>query len=484
MLTRLRVKGFKNLRDVDIRFGHFTCIAGANGVGKSNLFDAIILLADLASMPIIKAFSKARGANGRTADFASLFFQEPGKDLGTIEFVAEMLIPRKVVDDFDREIRPTATLVEYTLLLRLNVADPTWASSDPIHIVKEELRAKSSSAADKILEFPGGLDLARNKQFVFGPGARTTPFIQTVPGGSEPVIKLFGEKGLDGAKNRGGRALEVRASKSPQTVLSGVNLISHPTALAVRREMQSWRLLQLEPTALRSPDQFSDEQRISAIGEHLPNALFRLGNYSEIANRLSDLVPGIRSLEVLQDETRQQRTLSVTMSDQRSYSASSLSDGTLRFLALAVLSNDPESTGLVCMEEPENGIHPLRIPEMLRLVRELSDADLSPDDFLDRAGLRQVIVNTHSPLIVAELPDGELLMAETIRYRKVSFVNFKPFRGTWRGTTSGSTETGTITRGELYSYLSGQNSRVRQDARKLVRDHLPSGPDTPDMFQS
>lgn len=36
MLTRLKVSGFKNLVDADIRFGPFTCIAGANGVGKSS----------------------------------------------------------------------------------------------------------------------------------------------------------------------------------------------------------------------------------------------------------------------------------------------------------------------------------------------------------------------------------------------------------------------------------------------------------------
>ena len=40
MLTRLKVNGFKNLVDVDVRFGPFTCLAGVNEVGKSNLFDA------------------------------------------------------------------------------------------------------------------------------------------------------------------------------------------------------------------------------------------------------------------------------------------------------------------------------------------------------------------------------------------------------------------------------------------------------------
>jgi AAA15 family ATPase/GTPase len=55
MLTRLKVSGFKNLVDVDVRFGTFTCIAGANGVGKSNLFDAIRFLSALASLPLVEA---------------------------------------------------------------------------------------------------------------------------------------------------------------------------------------------------------------------------------------------------------------------------------------------------------------------------------------------------------------------------------------------------------------------------------------------
>lgn len=44
MLTRIEVHGFKNLLNLSIDFGPFTCIAGENGTGKSNVFDAIQFL--------------------------------------------------------------------------------------------------------------------------------------------------------------------------------------------------------------------------------------------------------------------------------------------------------------------------------------------------------------------------------------------------------------------------------------------------------
>ncbi len=66
MLTRLKVSGFKNLVDVDVRFGPFTCVAGANGVGKSNLFDAIRFLSAIADCPLIEAALSVRDEGGRT----------------------------------------------------------------------------------------------------------------------------------------------------------------------------------------------------------------------------------------------------------------------------------------------------------------------------------------------------------------------------------------------------------------------------------
>jgi hypothetical protein len=71
--------------------------------------------------------------------------------------------------------------------------------------------------------------------------------------------------------------------------------------------------------------------------------------------------------------------------------------------------NDPESRGVLCLEEPENGIHPVRIPAMIQLLRDIctdTDGPVGPDN-----PLRQVIVNTHSPAVVQQVDDDTLLVA-------------------------------------------------------------------------
>ncbi|WP_180125314.1 AAA family ATPase [Rhodoferax sp. BLA1] len=484
MLTRLRVRGFKNLVDVDVRFGPFTCIAGPNGAGKSNLFDAITFLGDLASMPIIKAASRARGTNGRISDFHSLFFKDSKGQFLPMVFIAEMIVPSKVMDDFDRPAKPTATFLEYTLELRLSDTPTDQLSADPIYIEREELRAINSSEASKHLGFARPQPWI--KQHIFGPGNKRTPFISTEISGNpgQPAIKLFSDQ-----TERGGPPFLVPARKSPQTIVSGVNSSSHPTALAARSELRSWRLLQLEPSALRRSDDFGDDPYVTSTGEHLPGALMRLDNHAEVSLRLSELLPDIVAVSVDADEKRQVKTLLLTMKDKETYTASSLSDGTLRFLALAVLALDPEFGGLLCMEEPENGIHPSRIPQMLSLVRSLSE-EVETDDESRVPTIRQLIINTHSPLVVAELRDDELLFAETLKMKGKAFVNFKPLPDSWRHAVSGARGSELISRGEILSYLSGQKYAARTVKQPSLVGRLAESPSeasstvsTMDLFQ-
>lgn len=117
MLTRLKVSGFKNLVDVDVRFGPFTCIAGPNGSGKSNLFDAIHFLSTLADRPLIDAALSVRSEGGRTADIRSLFHRVGDQYADTMSFEAEMIVPLEAQDDRGQQAEASITFLRYSLTL-------------------------------------------------------------------------------------------------------------------------------------------------------------------------------------------------------------------------------------------------------------------------------------------------------------------------------------------------------------------------------
>jgi predicted ATPase len=242
--------------------------------------------------------------------------------------------------------------------------------------------------------------------------------------------------------------------------------------------MQSWRLLQLEPSALRKQDDFTAPGRLGWDGSHLPSTLYHLaqtaaGNpakggfldnlplYSHIAAELARLITDVKEVRVDRDEQRHLFTLQVIDQDGTPYSARSLSDGTLRFLALAVLKFDPEAKGVICLEEPENGIHPERIPAMLKLLQHIC-TDVYEEIGVDNP-LRQVIVNTHSPAVVLQVPDDSVLVAElreTVRDGdrfKRAFFSCLP--DTWRAEQNGSAPN-VVAIGKLLAYL---NPAVRDE---------------------
>jgi len=185
--------------------------------------------------------------------------------------------------------------------------------------------------------------------------------------------------------------------------------------------------------------------------------------YANVANTLSELIDDVHSVRVDRDERRELLTLYVTGKDGTSHAARALSDGTLRFLALAVLALDPHETGVISLEEPENGIHPARIPAMIRLLENLSANVREPVG--SENPLRQVIINTHSPAVVLQVADESLLMADLIdnvRDRKrFKSLTFRCLPGTWREKAGG---TPVIARGKLLDYLNPVEPCVNGDS--------------------
>jgi predicted ATPase len=229
--------------------------------------------------------------------------------------------------------------------------------------------------------------------------------------------------------------------------------------------MQSWRLLQLEPSSLRKSDTFTAPTKLGNDGSHLAATLYRLGRaenvqgqaYAQVAGRLSQLINDVRQVSVDRDDRRELLTALVTSRDGTTHTARALSDGTLRFLALAVLEQDPEMSGTLCLEEPENGIHPARIPAMVTLLQDIAvDLEMPVSD--DNP-LRQVIVNTHAPLVVQNVPDDSLVYAElreTVRDgQHVERAVFSYLSDTWRERAAQDDEKPVTlaSKGHLLNYL-------------------------------
>lgn len=69
-----------------------------------------------------------------------------------------------------------------------------------------------------------------------------------------------------------------------------------------------------------------------------------------------------------------------------------LSDGTLRYLCLVCILAHPDPPRLICIEEPELGLHPDMMPTIAELLREASTRT-------------QLIVTTHSDILIDALTD-------------------------------------------------------------------------------
>src|SRR5579872_3859533 len=155
MLTRLKVSGFKNLVDIDVSFGPLTCIAGANGVGKSNLLDAIAFLSSLADRPLIDAALNVRDEEGRTGDVSSIFHRVGETHDPTMSFEAEMIVPKEGVDDLGQPAEASITFLHYKLELGYK-KDEGRGSLGAIELLTEELTHINIGDANKRLKFRHG----------------------------------------------------------------------------------------------------------------------------------------------------------------------------------------------------------------------------------------------------------------------------------------------------------------------------------------
>ncbi len=108
-----------------------------------------------------------------------------------------------------------------------------------------------------------------------------------------------------------------------------------------------------------------------------------------IVQNLAKLYEGLTDFEVVAEGG----TVQVFFTEgDFSISATRLSDGTLRFLCLLAILCDPDPPPLICIEEPELGLHPDILPTVADLLKSASERT-------------QIIVTTHSDILVDAMTD-------------------------------------------------------------------------------
>jgi len=182
----------------------------------------------------------------------------------------------------------------------------------------------------------------------------------------------------------------------------------------VRRRLDSWRVYHFHDTGSFSPMErtadMDDNRFLRPDGSNLSAFLYFLRvrhevYYNLVIQTVRQVAPFFEDfiLELDRLSTDKIRLEWRHVGTDAYFDASSLSDGTLRFIALATLFLQPESLrpSVILVDEPELGLHPYAITLLASLMKQASVQT-------------QVIVSTQSSLLLDHFEPEDILVADRI----------------------------------------------------------------------
>ncbi|WP_229116491.1 AAA family ATPase [Parenemella sanctibonifatiensis] len=352
-LTTVAVHGYRSLREVVLDLGErLTVVTGANGTGKTSLYRALRLLAEIADGRLLPELAAVGG-------LSAVLWAGP-------EHVSGRMRRGEVpVQGSGARLAPVALQLGYAsgdlgYLIDLGLPRPdstTRFSHDPI-IKREEIFAGPHRR-------PASLLVRRHNARV---ERREDDWVEV--GSIEDRGSIIDELGDPGTT---------------------------PEVIGVRRRVRGWRFYDGWRTdaaaPARQPGMLTQTPVLSADGADLGSAVATIdesdmaGSFAEVIDRA---LPGstVRVREVdsqVSIEVEQRGLL-------RPMAAAELSDGTLRLICLAAALHSPRPPGLLVLNEPEASLHPSVVPAVAAMVSSA-------------ASRSQVMVISHAEALVEALSD-------------------------------------------------------------------------------
>ena len=337
-IESIRLKNYKVFRDVHIRdIPKFCVVVGANGTGKTTLYDVFGFLHDCLKGNVRQALD----TRGR---FREVISRDSGGD--TIQIEIQYRMPILGVD----------RLVTYILEIGERKGAP---------IVKREiLRYKRSQygAPFHFLDFSEGEGYAITNEEDF----------------NKPDEDL----------NR-----ETQKLNAPDILaIKGLGQFDQfKAANAFRQLIEAWHVSDFHINSARGRKEASGEsEHLSETGDNLPRVALYLYEqhrevFDEILSNMARRVPGVKEITPVLSLDGYLTLRFQDGSFKTPFLDRYVSDGTIKMFAYLVLLYDPNPHPLLCVEEPENQLYPKLMSELAEEFRL----------YANRGG--QVLVSTHSP---------------------------------------------------------------------------------------
>jgi predicted ATPase len=350
MMTRLAIAGYRSLRDITVSLGALNVVTGANGSGKSSLYRALKLLADIAQGRIIQSLAAEGGLQ-------STLWAGP--------------------EAFSRAMKAGTQPVQG--LVRKNVISLKlgFSGEDYGYAIDLGLPADSgiflNDPAIKVESVWTGERLGRANAFAI----RTNPFVRIRNGNGEWREAYQHLAPFDSMMTH---------CSDPREALE---------LLLLRERMRDWRFydhLRTDRDApSRKPQVGTYTPVLASDGSDLAAAvqtIRQIGAAEEMDAAVADAFSGARvgvsgTDGYFEIEMHQHGLL-------RPLKASELSDGTLRYLLLVAALLSPRPPALMVLNEPETSLHPELLPPLARLIVQASKRS-------------QVVVVSHASALVSAL---------------------------------------------------------------------------------
>jgi len=362
VIRKLTIEGFKSFEKVSLTLGNLNLFVGTNASGKSNFFDALRVLQGIGyGLTIDEVF------NGKPKSANSEVWEATRGGSAKADFV------RRDGEGLPSEER----VIAFDISLDL-------AEEDGGGTVQYAIGISTRSSCVRYET------LSHNGEEIYD-SRRLDNRLES------PVLEVWYHKGGKGRqphlKFEKSRPVLHQLARHSTCRKAHSNLIDRCT-----RALGNMQRVDPSPAILREYSQAHSVKRMGERGEHFA-ALVKTIESDEAARSayvtwLKQLTPAEpEDVAVLSGALGE--ALFAVKEHGVTYPAPMLSDGTLRFAAIAAAFFQPDMPDILMIEEIENGIHPSRLRLLVELLRTQATKR------------RQVMATTHSPVVLAWLHESD-----------------------------------------------------------------------------